>query len=60
MFTRPRIRLTIDDDLLKARHVRALLLRPKVDEALELSVVGLLRAGLADADHLLDAGHANS
>ena len=48
------------DDLLEARHVRALLVRAEVDEALELGVEELLVAVRADADHLLDAGHADA
>ena len=48
------------DDLLEARHVRALLLRAEVDEALELGVVELLGAGRADADDLLDVRHADA
>ena len=44
------------DDLLEARHVRALLLRSEVDEALQLGEEQLL----ADADHLLHAGHADA
>jgi hypothetical protein len=47
-------------DLLEARHVRALLLRTEVDEAFELGVEELLAAVRADADHLLDAGHADA
>src|SRR5918992_2336080 len=43
-------------DLLESRHVRALLLRPEVDVALELGVEELLHAVRADPDHLLDAG----
>ena len=35
------------DDLLEARHVRALLLGPEVDEALELGVEELLASPLA-------------
>jgi hypothetical protein len=46
-------------DLLEARHVRALLVRGEIDEALELGVEELLAAVGADADHFLDAGHAD-
>jgi hypothetical protein len=42
------------DDLLEARHMRALLLRPEVDEALQAGREQLLLAVLADADDLLD------
>ena len=48
------------DDLLEARHVRALLLRAEVDEALDLGGEDLLRAVLSDADDLLDAGDADA
>ena len=48
------------DDLLEARHVRALLLRSEVDEAVELGVVELLGAGRADPDDLLDVRHAHA
>ena len=48
------------DDLLEARHVRALLLGPEVDEAVELGVIELLCAEWADADDLLDVGHADA
>ena len=48
------------DDLLEARHVRALLLRAEVDEALELGVEELLGAVRPDPDDLLDAGHADA
>jgi hypothetical protein len=48
------------DDLLEARHVRALLPGPQVDEAIELGVVELLGSGLADADDLLDVGDAHA
>ncbi len=48
------------DDLLEARHVRALLVRAEVDEALELGGEQLLVAVLLDADDLLDAGHADA
>ena len=48
------------DDLLEARHVRALLARAEVDEALELRVEQLLDPVLADADDLLDAGDADA
>ena len=43
------------DDLLEARHVRALLARPEIDEAFELGGEQLLDPVLADADDLLDA-----
>ena len=43
------------DDLLEARHVRALLVAGEVDEALEPRREELLGAVLAHADHLLDA-----
>ena len=48
------------DDLLEARHVRALLVGSEVDEALEPRPEQLLGAVLADPDHLLDAGHADA
>jgi hypothetical protein len=48
------------DDLLEARHVRALLARAEVDEALQARGEQLLAAVLADADDLLDAGHADA
>jgi hypothetical protein len=48
------------DRLLEARHVRALLLRPEVHEALELGEEELLVAVRTDADHLLHTGHANA
>ena len=48
------------DDLLEARHVRALLLGAEVDDALQLRREELLGARLADADDLLDAGHADA
>jgi hypothetical protein len=46
------------DDLLEARHVRALLLGREIDEAFELGVEELLPAVRADPDDLLDARHA--
>ena len=48
------------DDLLEARHVGALLIRPQFDHALELSGEQLLDAVLAQPDDLLDAGHADA
>ena len=48
------------DDLLEARHVRALLVRAELDDALEARREQLLGAVLLDADHLLDAGHADA
>ena len=48
------------DDLLEARHVRALLVGAEIDEALELGVEELLASVGADADDLLDAGHADA
>ena len=47
-------------DLLEARHVRALLLGPEVDEALELGIEELLVAVRADADDLLHTGHPDA
>jgi hypothetical protein len=47
------------DDLLEARHVRALLARSEVDEALELGVEELFLTGGPDPHDLLDAGHAD-
>jgi hypothetical protein len=44
------------NDLLEARHVRALLMRAEVDVALELGVEELLGAVRPVPDHLLDAG----
>jgi hypothetical protein len=48
------------DDLLEARHVRALLARAQVDEAVEPRGVERLVAGRLDADDLLDVGHADA
>ena len=48
------------DDLLEARHVRALLLRVEVDERLDLRVEELLALAGADPDRLVHAGYANS
>ena len=48
------------DDLLEARHVRALLIRAEVDDALEAGGEQLRVAVVADPDHLLDAGHADT
>ena len=45
------------DDLLEARHVRALLVRAEVDEAVQLGVIELLGARRADADDLLNVRH---
>ena len=47
------------DNLLEARHVRALLCGAEIDDALEAGREQLLGAVLAEADHLLDAGHAD-
>ncbi|CAA9498491.1 MAG: hypothetical protein AVDCRST_MAG30-1774 [uncultured Solirubrobacteraceae bacterium] len=47
------------DDLLEARHVRALLVRTQVDEALERRREQLFRPVLADPDDLLDPGDAD-
>jgi hypothetical protein len=47
------------DDLLEARHVRALLVAAEVDEALQARREQLLVAALLDADDLLDLGHAD-
>jgi hypothetical protein len=44
------------DDLLEARHVRALLARSEIDEAVELRVEELLATAGVDPDHLLDVG----
>jgi hypothetical protein len=44
------------DDLLEARHVRALLAWAEVDEAVELRVEQLLGLVGPDADDLLDVG----
>src|SRR5215218_7651305 len=46
------------DDLLEARHVRALLLRAEVDEALELGIEERAPPIRLDPDDLLDARHA--
>ena len=48
------------DHLLEARHVRALLVRAEIDDALEPRREQLLGAVLVEADHLLDAGHADA
>ena len=60
---RPERRLTEDhladrlvDDLLKARHVRALLVAVEIDEALQPRKEQLV----ADAHHLLDARHPDA
>ena len=47
------------DDLLEARHVRALLVRAELDDAFEAGREQLLGAVVAEPDHLLDAGHAD-
>jgi hypothetical protein len=44
------------DDLLEAAHVRALLVRSEVHEAVEARRIQLL----VDADDLLDVGHADA
>ena len=46
-------------DLLEARHVRALLLGPEVDEALELGEEELLLAVRANPNDLLHTGYPN-
>jgi hypothetical protein len=48
------------DDLLEARHVRALLVWAEIDVALDLGGEQLLGAVLSDADDLLDARHADA
>ena len=48
------------DDLLEARHVRTLLGRVEIDEALELCIEELLVAVRANANHLLDARDADA
>ena len=48
------------DDLLEARHVRALLLRAEIDEAVEPRGVQLLGAVGLDPDDLLDVRHAHA
>jgi hypothetical protein len=48
------------DDLLEARHVRALLLRPQIDEALDFCVEQLLGPVRADADHFVDSGYPDA
>ena len=48
------------DDLLEAAHVRALLVRAEVDEAVEAGGEQLLGAVGADPDDLLDVGHAHA
>ncbi len=47
------------DDLLKPRHVRALLAGAQIDDALEACPEQLLAAVLAQTYHLLDARHSN-
>src|SRR6202000_2442806 len=46
--------VAVVDDLLEARHVRALLIGPQLDHALKARGEQLLGAGRAQADHLLD------
>jgi hypothetical protein len=48
------------DDLVEAGHVRPLLLRPEIDEAVEAGVIELLRAARADAGDLLDVRHSDA
>ena len=48
------------DGLLEARHVRALLLRPEVDDALQARREQLLDAVVRQADDLLDTRHAHA
>ena len=48
------------DDLLEARHVRALLVRAEFDHAFEPGREQLLASVLAQPDHLFDSGHADS
>ena len=48
------------DDLLEARHVRALLARAQVDEAVELRGVQSLASACVDPDDLLDVRHAHA
>ena len=48
------------DDLLEAAHVRALLARAEVDEAVEPGHEQLRRVGLPDADDLLDVRDADA
>jgi hypothetical protein len=48
------------DDLFEARHVRALLARPQVDEAFELRGEQLLAPVVAHADDLLDGRDADA
>ncbi len=47
------------DDLLEARHVRALLVGAELDHALEARPEELVGAVVAQADDLLDVGHAD-
>jgi hypothetical protein len=47
------------DDLLEARHVRALLARAEVDEAVQARGEELLLVARADADDLLDIRNAH-
>ena len=48
------------DDLLEAAHVRALLVRAEVDEAVQLGGEQLLGPVRADPDDLLDVGHTHA
>ena len=48
----------LGEDLGEARHVRALVRRVEIDRALDVGVVDGLLATVADADDLVDAGHA--
>src|SRR6185436_7298941 len=48
------------DDLLEPRHVRALLLGPEIDVALELGIEERAPAVGVDADDLLDPRHADA
>jgi hypothetical protein len=48
------------DDLLEARHVRALLERPEIDKAVELGPVQTFSPVRADPDDLLDVGHPHA
>ena len=47
------------DDLLEARHVRALLVGTELDDALEAGPEQLVGIALVQADDLLDVGHAD-
>ena len=48
------------DDLFEARHVRALLVGPELDDAFEASGEQLLVPVLLHPDDLLDSGHADA